>query len=654
MDISSRIKNACEKGDLLPSAAENLLRWVESSSLPAWCQESLSELVESSLWEELNDRFYQTIVFGTGGMRGRTIGARPAAAELGAGGIEDPAHPAVGANALNDINIVRATMGLHRYATAYLKLRGRDNDLPSIVIAHDVRFFSRHFCLLTAATWEKLGGKAFIFDGPRSTPQLSFSVRHLAATTGVVITASHNPSHDNGFKVYFEDGGQVVAPHDNGIVAEVNKITLDEVTPFLNPPDTAGTTLGSDADDAYAKVLQEGIADPELLRKHAPAIVFTPLHGTGAVSTIPALEHCGVEVHTVASQMQMDSRFPTVKSPNPENAEALTEAIALAQRIGADIVLATDPDADRMGVAVRSSADQMSLLTGNMIGSLLAEYRIRQAKEQGILPADGSPAGVLIKTFVTTPLQEAIARAHGLRVINTLTGFKWIAAKLRKYEEKLISHLRSTKNDHRCYDQIPQAERLALLLEHSSLYLFGGEESYGYLASDRVRDKDANGAVLLFIEMASALAARGQTVLGFLDELYLSYGYFLEQLGNVYYEGAAGAAKIQRILSSYRSNPPTEFDGVAVESFTDFGKDTIIDEDGEQIPSQDFYFLRLANGFSYAVRGSGTEPKIKFYVFGRGSVSGLEDLATVKEATATALSRLRQAIEADAAKRAEG
>ena len=652
MSFESTISEAVRNGDLLAGAGERLLSWLESPGLQPWAREALEELVSRSEWGELNDRFYQDLAFGTGGMRGRTIGAVAASSETGGGGPGNPDHAAAGANVLNDINVARATMGLYRYTRAYLNGEGRDYEVPQLVIAHDVRFFSRHFCELAASVWSRMGGQSFVFDGPRSTPQLSFSVRFLRAHAGVVVTASHNPSHDNGYKVYFGDGAQIVSPHAEAIVNEVNKVALGETADYLEIDLSRVVTLGKSVDEAYLDVLEGSVLDPDLLRRNRPKVVFTSLHGTGRVAAVPLLERLGLPVSEVAEQAEPDPRFPTVKSPNPENAEALAMAIEQAKRGGADLVVATDPDGDRMGVAVPSPDGEMVLLTGNMIGSLLAEFRINQLEKAGILTPENSGNAALVKTFVTTPLQEKIGTGHGLRVVDTLTGFKWIGAKLRKYQNTLEKKLLESDGTALDYDHTDYRRRARLLLEHSTFYVFGGEESYGYLANDLVRDKDANAAVLMFCELLAALAEEGKTVLEFLDDLYLRYGCHLEQLGNVYYEGAAGAAKIARILESYRSAPPTGINGTAVAEFTDFGTDTIRDADGDEVPAQDFYFVRLADGNSYAVRGSGTEPKIKFYVFGNRAVGSPAELPAVKEALAADLRTLRQMIEADAAARA--
>ena len=654
MSLIEKIESAEAAGSLLESTVTNLKNWTSADFLPEWVGASITELIEKEEWEELNDRFYQTMAFGTGGIRGRTIGKVTASAETGTPSAQGtPEHAAVGTNVLNDFNLIRATVGMFRYVKQYLDESGR-HDQPRFVIAHDVRHFSRHFCELAASTWCKLGGQALIFDGPRSTPQLSFAVRHYKATCGAVITASHNPSHDNGFKAYFEDGAQVVSPHAEGIVNLVNEVKLEELVQFLDVNLDHVIVLDSSADEPYLDLLEEMVVDTEVMQKVAPKVVFSPIHGCGAISSVTTLRKLGVEVIEVPEQMEPDGRFPTVKSPNPENAEALAMAIAKANETNTDVVIATDPDADRMGVAVRDRTGEMVLLTGNQIGTLLAEYRISTLKDAEILPEDGSQNAVLIKTFVTTPMQEAVATWHGLKTINTLTGFKWLGEKLAGYESEMKAKLYEKEGLAVDYDACDVWTKAELMLDYSTYFVFGGEESYGYLASDKLRDKDANAAVVMFCELAAYLKAQEMTFPEYLDSLYLQHGYYEEKTINIYFEGAAGSQKIKNILESYRSNPPQAFGDVTVSGFTDFGKDEIVDADGKRIAPQDFYFLELSNGYSFAVRGSGTEPKIKFYVFGRSDVTDPEELAEVKIAAGKVMETTLAAIDAEARQRAEG
>jgi len=643
------VETAVKEGKLMPEAAKNIAVFLDAG-LPAWATGSIDELVAAKAWAELNDRFYRELEFGTGGIRGRTVGALSTAAEkgtLGAYGAHE--HASVGTNLLNDFTMSRAVIGLFHYTQAYLQEKG-DPSKPRFVIAHDIRFFSRHFTELAASIWTKLGGEAFIFNGPRPTPQLSYSVRHLKAHTGAVITASHNPPHDNGFKVYFLDGGQVVPPHDKAIVASVRAVPFKSVPPYLQKDLSKVTTLKRDADDAYMDTASTSVLDPEMVRSAGLNVVYTNIHGTGAVHAPALLIHAGCHVTLVEEQVEFDPRFPTVKSPNPENAEALSMAIATADKRKVDVVMATDPDCDRMGVAVRGRSGAMELLTGNQIGSLMAEYRIMKYKELGLVPREGTASACIIKTFVTTRLQDAIGHAHGIKVIETLTGFKWIAAKILGYERKLVAAMGPGWS----YDDTPFTERAGLLLKHSTFYLFGTEESYGYLANDFVRDKDGNAACLMFAELCSWIAGQGITVPEYLDRMYLKYGFFLEDTINIYYEGASGSSKIKRILDTYRSDRPKAFGDVQVTQFQDFGQETILDADGEQIPKQDLYVVTLSNGYRFAARGSGTEPKMKFYLFASDKVASVDLLPGVKAGVRDELARLKKLIEADARSRAEG
>ena len=644
-----RVQDAAKAGQLMPSAAENIAAFL-AAALPAWAHASIEQLVAQQAWAELNDRFYRYLEFGTGGMRGRTIGVVPAAAETGTlSESGSPEHAAIGANMLNDFTLIRAVVGLHRYTKRYLAQRSAGAS-PRFVIAHDVRHFSRHFCELAASTWARLGGAAFIFDGPRPTPQLSYSVRWLEAQAGVVITASHNPPHDNGFKAYFDDGAQVVPPHDKGIVDEVNAVPLNDLAAFLEKDLSQVTILGRDADDAYLTVAAKAVIDPTVFRRTKLKIVFTNIHGTGAIHSLPLLIHAGCDVKPVREQLNFDARFPTVKSPNPENAAALALAVALANKEEADVVLATDPDADRMGVAVRDRAGTMELLTGNQIGALLTDYRLTKYKELGWIPVAGSQRVAIINTFVTTQLQDSIGRGHGVKVVKTLTGFKWIAAKIRTYEEQL----RAAMGPGFDYELTSFVLRAGLLQLHSTFYAFGTEESYGYLPNDLVRDKDGNSACLMFAELCAWVKSRGLSVPEYLDELYLQHGFYLEGVINIYYEGASGSAKIKRILETYRAAPPKAFGDVQVTQFQDFGREKILDADGATIPTQDLYIVSLSNGYSFAARGSGTEPKMKFYLFANEKVGTAGELGSVKIRVRATLDALIKLIEADARARAEG
>jgi phosphoglucomutase len=648
MTDSDQLQSGVFSGQLMASSTANVAAFL-GAGLPVWAQASIRELLDKRRWSELNDRFYKELEFGTGGIRGRTIGAVATGAETGTPGqFGCPEHAAVGSNMLNDFTLGRAVIGLFRYTQGYLAGRG-DGAAPRLVIAHDVRFYSRHFCELAASIWARLGGEAFIFDGPRPTPQLSFTVRSIGAHAGVVITASHNPPHDNGFKAYFVDGGQVVPPHDAGIAAKVAEVPLSAVPGLLQKDLARVSTLGREMDDAYMDAAGSSIVDKAVLRNAHMNVVYTNIHGTGAVHTVPLLVHAGCYVIQVLEQMALDPRFPTVKSPNPENAEALSMAIATADRRDCAVVMATDPDCDRMGVAVRGRSGAMELLTGNQIGSLIAEYRLRKYKEIGWIPREGSPNACIIKTFVTTRLQDAIGKGHGVKVIETLTGFKWIAAKIGAYEQRLKAAMGPGWD----YDKTPFAERAQLLMRHSTFFVFGTEESYGYLPNDHVRDKDGNAACLMFAELCAWVAGQGLTVPEYLDQVYLQYGFYLEDTINIYYEGASGSAKIRRILETYRSSRPAAFGGVRVTGFQDFGRERILDADGDVIPKQDLYVATLSNGYRFAARGSGTEPKMKFYLFASDKAADAAALAGVKKSVRAELDSLKALIEADALARAE-
>jgi phosphoglucomutase len=347
---------------------------------------------------------------------------------------------------------------------------------------------------------------------------------------------------------------------------------------------------------------------------------------------------------TVAAQDSLDGRFPTVDSPNPENGPALKLAMEQAEAEGADLVLATDPDCDRMGVAVRPRDGKLQLITGNMIGCLMGYYRIQTFFDLGILNEANRDHAIWVKTLVTSPLQDAIARGFGIHCVNTLTGFKYIGEKLRKYEEQLPTDIRAK------YRTLSLAESRSARLTHSRFFVFGGEESYGYLGDDFLRDKDGNGAVVMFAEVAAYAKSRGMTLLELLDEIYERFGYFLERGESIYMEGASGAAKIQRLADSYRDQPPTEIDGTSVRQVRNFFNGGVIDEEGDLIPAEKMLMVDLADGRTFAVRPSGTEPKIKYYLFG-GKPSGSGPLAQIKGEVAAGLDSLWAALKADVDRR---
>lgn len=623
---------------IMENSAANILGWLDENFLPEWAIDALVELFEEGRYEEINDRFFRFLAFGTGGMRGRTIGKQPAMAELGRQSEQGtPEHAAVGANNMNDFNVVRATMGLFNYCKGYLDANG--GGTPKLVVAYDVRHFSKRFCELAASVWTRMGGEAYIFASPRSTPQLSFSVRQLKTTAGIVITASHNPPHDNGYKVYFSDGAQAISPHAEGIVEQVGKVSWKEVGKYLDINLDGVKRVPEEAEQAYIKSIENCVIDAKVLADNKPKVVFTSVHGTGVTMCPAVMRHFGLDPYFVEPQMKIDSRFPTVKQPNPEYAETLSMGIQKMRETGAECLMATDPDADRMGVAIRTRSGEIRLLTGNMIGSLLAQYRISRMIEKGIITNPAKCA--VIKTFVTTPLQDKIAAAYGIKCINTLTGFKWIGGRLELYRKQLEKALGKSVDD------LTYLERAKLSQEYSTFFVFGGEESYGYLGTDLVRDKDANAAVMMFCEMLGYLKSIGKTVDEYLDDIYLKCGYYLESLRSVYREGAAGAKQIQDFLVKLGEKPLESVGGVKVAKAVNFAKDEIFDADGIKIPSERFYFYTLENGYSFAIRGSGTEPKIKFYAFAHEKADSLEGLAKAKQTAKTELDRILDDLEAN-------
>lgn len=647
-EFLSSIHRAARDGKLLPSSAENILSLLSGSTSPVY-EAAIAELVSAENWKELDNRFFRTLAFGTGGLRGKTIGAVVTNAEQGSPQpLGRPEFPCVGTNAVNTYNISRATQGLVAYVREHFEKTGRAGK-PAICICHDTRFYSRDFAELAARVITDHGCDAWLFEGPRSTPELSFAVRHVGAQAGINLTASHNPPQYNGYKVYFEDGCQVVEPHATAIIDKVNAIRSEAYTPVADRGRVI--PMGAEVDEAYMDRLATLPLDPGLIqRENSLKIVYTPLHGVGAVIIKPMLRRLGFQCEGVAAQEVPDGRFPTVKSPNPENAEALTMAVAQADATGADLVIATDPDDDRMGIAARDASGKMQLLTGNQIGSILAWYRAGKHFEFGILNEANRGNAAIIKTFVTTDLQKAIAEKFGIRCVETLTGFKYIGEKLGKYEAAIPENLRID------YPRLSESETRALRLKHSTLYVFGGEESYGYSASDFVRDKDGNSAAVLIAEAAAYAKSRGLTLPGLLDEIFSEFGVYLERGESLTMDGAEGAAQIQKLVASYAANPPVEIDGSRVASIVNFAKDTIHDVEGDRIPPEAMLMITLADGRKIAVRPSGTEPKIKYYMFAakkpaEGARFPISELAEAKSTVLAKIASLWKALESDAKSR---
>ena len=506
MSLADQLQAAASSGQLLAASHDNIRALLAASDNPLY-RASIEELASAGQWAELNDRFFQALKFGTGGLRGRTVGKIVTKSERGSAPADErPEHPCVGTNAMNFYNVSRATRGLVTYLKNYranAKLTGK----PSIVFAHDTRHFSPEFAKFCAKIAMDHGANVYLFDYCRATPEMSFAVRQLRADAGVMITASHNPAHDNGYKVNFNDGAGIVEPHATGIIKEVNAIKGEEYIPLPEAQRGKLTTLANEMDQKYLARVETMMLQPELLQKEEAKklkIVFTALHGAGGV----------------------------------------------------------------------------------------------------LVP-------VLLKTFVTSPMQDAIAAKFGVGCVNTLTGFKWISAKLSKYEAALPADIQSR------YRDLNNVESRNARLKHSKFLIFGGEESYGYMGDDFSRDKDGNGAVVMFAELAAYAASLGLTVAGLLDQVYCEVGYFLEVNESKVFEGASGAAQIAKLADSYGSNPPKEVDGSAVIKVRDFRKDEITDEEGDVVLKEKMLFVDLADGRSFAVRPSGTEPKIKYYMFGR-------------------------------------
>lgn len=532
----------------------------------------IKELVEREDIKELEDRFFKELEFGTGGLRG-IIGA--------------------GSNRMNKYNVWKATQGLANY----LKEEFKNREQIKVVIAYDSRRKSDEFSKETALVFAGNGITAYLFESLRPTPMLSFAVRHLDAQAGVVITASHNPPEYNGYKVYREDGGQIVPPYDKNIIAEVKKIKrisdVKRITEDEAKEKGVLEIVGEEIDRVYLEKVKSLSINPEIIEKVADVIkiVYTPIHGSGNIPVRKSLENYGFKnVIVVKEQESPDGNFPTVKVPNPEESEALTIGLKLARQIGADLLLGTDPDCDRMGVAVKDNNDFV-LINGNQIAALLTYYILSQLKEKNRLPENG----MIIKTIVTTDLMKDIADDFGVHTEETLTGFKYIGEKI-KIQEELKKQGKPWKE-----------------------YIFGGEESYGTLAGTFVRDKDAVIACSQFAEMVAYLKYHNKTVLQYLDEIYKKYGYYAEALKSIAMKGAEGAEKIKQIMERFRNNPPERIGDYRVVKIGDIQKSELYNimenrvELRYEFPKSNVIILFLENNIKITLRPSGTEPKIKFY-----------------------------------------
>lgn len=649
--LLNSIASAVKAGKLLPSSAGNIEVLLKQaiSSLP---EQVIGELVAREEWNELNDRFFRTLAFGTGGLRGKTMGSVITTAEQGKKRLDGrPEFSCIGTNMVNNDTITRATRGLVTYVCQWHQQQNRPGR-PKICISYDTRFFSREFAELAAKIISEHGCDALLFEAPRSTPELSFAVRHCKATAGINITASHNPPAYNGYKVYFEDGGQVIEPHATAIIDLVNKMEGEKYTPLLQEQCGEIVLLGTPLDTAYQERLKTLVMDATVFQKSEKPLkaVYTPLHGVGGAIIVPLLESVGVTCLPVAAQMTPDGFFSTVKSPNPENPEALTLGIALAKEQKADLVIATDPDDDRMGIAIPNNSGEFELLTGNQIGTLLVWYRLKQFFAAGVLNEENKKRAVVIKSIVTTGLQKAIAEKYGVSCVETLTGFKYIGAKLNCYEKALSAPLQAG------YSELDEATTRAARLKESRYFVFGGEESYGYSMGDFVRDKDANAAALCFSEIAAYAKSQNSTIPTVLDQIYCEYGFYCERGESLVFEGAQGADKIKRLIKSYTTPMPlTTIHGRAVKCFQNFETESICDSEGEVLPKEAMLIFILEGDWRVVVRPSGTEPKIKYYLFAAkkptaGNFS-LEELEELKKKLSQEQEALWEWLRADATKR---
>lgn len=512
---------------------------------------------------EIEERFYKELEFGTGGLRG-VIGA--------------------GTNRMNIYTVRKATQGLANY------IRKQHSEEKGVAIAYDCRFMSPDFADVAACCLAANGIRAYVFDALRPTPELSFALRTLHCTAGIVVTASHNPPEYNGYKVYWEDGAQITSPRDVEIIDEVKAVAKfsDAKTMSLEDAKKAGLykVIGSEIDDKYMAELKKLIIHPEVIKEMADdiRIVYTPFHGTGNVPVRRILKELGFKnVYVVPEQELPDPKFTTLDYPNPEDPKAFTLALKLAKEKDADIVLATDPDADRLGIYAKDTkTGEYVSFTGNMSGMLIAEYRLRELKAAGKLPENGA----LVKTIVTTNLADPIAADYGVKLIEVLTGFKYIGEQIKWFEEN-----------------------------HTYQYVFGLEESYGCLAGTHARDKDAVCAVMCLCEVAAWCKKNGITVWDQMIKIYEKYGFYKEGIHTITLKGIDGAEQIKAMMEKIRNNPPKEFGELKVNEFRDYAKGPEI----TGLPVSNVLYFDLSNNSWCCVRPSGTEPKIKFYMGVKGT-----------------------------------
>jgi len=511
--------------------------------------------------KELADRFYQNLEFGTGGLRG-VIGG--------------------GYNRMNTLVVKSATQGLASYIIKTFPKKSSEGGL-SAVIAFDSRRYSAEFAEACALIFAANGFKTYLFSSMRPTPELSFAIRRLGCDTGIVVTASHNPPQYNGYKAYWNDGSQVIPPHDTGIIEEVNSVTDIKEMPRAEALQKGLLKIiDKEIDEPYHAMIKESLFRPELIKEKAGEvkIVYTPLHGTGAMHVEKVLGDLGLKVITVPQQREGDGDFPTVSFPNPEEAAALDMAIKLGEKEKADVIMATDPDADRFGVAVPKNSGGFALVTGNQMGVLLADYIFLSLKEKGKLPQKAA----MVNSIVTTGMQKKTAEHYGGKCFECLTGFKWIADVMRKWETAAKNSGAEAYN-----------------------FVFGTEESYGYLIETEVRDKDGISAAALTAEMTLYWRSKGKSLLDRLDELYAICGYWQELGISKYFKGPEGPKIMNGIMDEYRKNPPKTLGGINIEKVRD------IKNGADGLPPSDVLQFFLSDGTVVSARPSGTEPKIKFY-----------------------------------------
>ena len=623
--------------NLTESAYSNITAYLNAKNLPQRIHQSIVDLIEKNELEELNLRFDQNISFGTGGIRGRTISKVITSSETGkATKGETPEYPAVGTSCFNEINLLKATKALFDF-TASSIARKSILDIPRVAIAGDVRHFSADFSKLVAKTWQKLGGYSMLFDGPRPTPLLSYTIRRRKAHAGVVITASHNPYHDNGFKAYFCDGSQLSGEATLEISKYFESYKLEEIIDLLESlnEQMEPVYFNEEDDIAYNTVLEEAVLDPEIISANSPKIIFTPIHGTGSIATVPALWNIGANVKILEKQNNFDPNFTTVASPNPENKEAFEMGISFARRNNFEAIYATDPDCDRLGVSIKHEGDFVCL-TGNQIASMLAKYRLETLKRFQFLKPETASKFTVLKTFVTTGLVEKIARSYGACCVNTHTGFKWMAKKMGSYEKEATIAISDKEGIAIDFDNTDRFARLEVLSRYSKYTVMAAEESYGYLTLDVVRDKDASAAALSITEMFSFLKSKKIHPMEFLDNLYMDHGYHVEKTENIYFDDHNGVKKIQNIMDSYRKMAPQKLKDLTVTNIKDFSVSGLLDEEEEELSQENFLMISLENQFRVAVRPSGTEPKIKFYIFGESQPNSTNLVKTKEQVTSIA------------------